>query len=210
MIGIIVYFLLSVLLGSLVCFYGRHIYLPVLGTVICLFTLGFCLSFYGENIKALLVAAGICALVVVALKFVFKAGMFLAGSLLGAVLGQLLTVAFPQIPGSLGWAVILVPALVVGICSAKWSETFLAVSTAFSGAFMITAPAVFLILQFRNLSSFVYADGTFSTMIHLHEYLYHDFATQKPVILLAATLICAMIGCFIQLSTGIGAVKHEH
>lgn len=200
MAGIIIYLIFSAVVGIFVCFCGRKLYLPALGAVLCFFSIAFCLSHFGSGLTSWLIALAVCVVVMLVLKYLFKAGVFLSGAFLGVLLGAVVAGLIPQ-AGKFAWVMILLFALGCGYCAVKWISPFLAISTSTSGAAILAVTLSFPILKFSTLGSFIYADGILSTMAHLHEYLYQDFSSENPILVLYLTAVLAVVGIYVQLRT---------
>lgn len=193
MIGIVTYLLGSVVLGTLICFWGKKLYFPFLmGTVFLLVTAAE-VAKGGMNEKSLLLALAAGAAAAILAKAAYRFGAFLVGAAGGATLGLLVSAILPAAALPYRGTIAAAAALITGVCAVRWCDIFLMVSTAYSGAVLIAAPLCFLAMKWNSLPDFVYADGALSTMQHLGQYLANGFAEQNWW-LLAATLTITIWG----------------
>lgn len=201
MLGILLYIAAGVWMGCASCFFGKRLYFPILALTVFPCVLASVVSLFDLTWKvglAALAAGTVAALLSVVL---YKLGVFMLGGVLGAGLGQLLASLLLVRAEWLHWGLTLLPALVLGLCALRWCGLFIMASTAYQGAVTAVFPLGFLALQFRDLSSFVYADGMFSTVLHLSSYLKGAFAQQYGVPLFVASIILAAAGFLIQYRT---------
>jgi len=193
MAAILLYLIVCILFGIFTCFWGRKLYFVVLGLLFFLSAFQFCTDKFGTGAAALVLAlvigliAGFCA------KLFYKAGVFLIGLLGGAVIGGIVVLACSISERSMIVLVILLPALLFAFCALHWSDLFIMLSTAFSGASAIAVPACFLCLNALHLSQWVSTDMT-ATITKLGTYLNDSFTKEHPYLLLAVTLVVGMFG----------------
>lgn len=193
MIGIVTYLLGSILVGTLICFWGKRLYFPFLAGAVFLIAAAVEIAKGGTDIKSLVIALIVGVLAAILAKFVYRFGAFLIGAVGGAALGLLVSFMLPDAALQYRWILVAVLAIVASLCALRWGDVFIMLSTAYSGAGLIAAPVCFLALKWHSLQTFVYADGAISTMQHLNRYLATGFANRN-LGLLAATLLLTVLG----------------
>lgn len=86
MIGVALYFGVSILIGGICCFFGKKLYFPVLAAVI-FFSVSGQIATNGEGNRITVAALVIGAVTAWLAVSLYKLGVFLLGALLGAGLG---------------------------------------------------------------------------------------------------------------------------
>ena len=192
MLGIYLYLAVIALLGFVSCFFGKRFYFQILAATIFTSVIGTALSWFELSWKTWMLAVPIAAAVSALALFLYKLGIFLLGGVLGAGIGTLLAGLLPF--GQYRWIPVAALALLMGICALRWCDMFIMAATALHGGWFLAVSLCFLLTQFQNLSSFVYADGLLTTMANLNQYLNGDFAQQYTLPLLTGTAVTAVIG----------------
>lgn len=194
MLGIYLYLTAIALLGFVSCFFGKRFYFQILAATIFTSVIGATLSWFELSWKTWMIAVLIAAAVSALALFLYKLGVLLLGGVLGAGIGLLLAGFLPSAAERYHWVPVAVLALLLGVCALKWCDMFIMAATALHGGWLLSASLCFLLTQFQNLPSFVYADGLLATMANLNQYLNGDFARQYVLPLLAGTAVTAVIG----------------
>ena len=192
MLGIYLYLAAIALLGFVSCFFGKRFYFQILAATIFTSVIGAALSWFELSWKTWMLAVLIAVAVSVLTLFLYKLGIFLLGSVLGAGIGTMLAGLLPF--GQYRWIPVAALALLMGVCALKWCDVFIMAATAFHGGGLLVSALCFLCMEFHNMGSFVYADGLLATMANLNQYLNGDFAQQYALPLLAGTAVTAAIG----------------
>lgn len=192
MLGIYLYLAAIALLGFVSCFFGKRFYFQILAATIFTSVIGAALSWFELSWKTWMLAVLIAVAVSVLTLFLYKLGIFLLGSVLGAGIGTMLAGLLPF--GQYRWIPVAALALLMGVCALKWCDIFIMAATAFHGGGLLVSVLCFLYMEFHNMGSFVYADGLLATMSNLNQYLNGDFAQQYALPLLAGTAVTAAIG----------------
>ncbi|MBC8536210.1 hypothetical protein [Feifania hominis] len=195
--AVIVYLLFHFAVGSVVCFFGRRLYFPVIMTELFLISLLVALDQLGAGARGFLTGAAVGILLALLARFLYKAGVFLCGALAGLLLGGLLSALLPQGARQFTWLVILVCAVGIGVCAVLWCETFIALSTASQGAAMIAPSLCFLFVNFTGLSRYAGGD-TAGTFGRLNDYLSGEFSAQNGVAIAAVFFIFLIVGFVTQ------------
>lgn len=198
MIGIIAYLALCIIIGAIVCFYGKRLYFPIIMFSVFITSLAFSIGNFGMTAKGFLI--GTAAGIVLALlsRYIYKVGVFLLGAFGGSIIGMLLIGVLPESIGSFKWGILAFFALVFGICAVKWCPLFIILGTALQGGTMIAGGLSFLILNAAKLQQFVYADGVVSTVTHLQDYIANQLVYQTPVLLIGGIALFTLTGFLFQ------------
>jgi len=186
----------NVLVGLLACFYGKKMYYPLLALAAFLCAFMICVAQFGFDTKGLLIALAVGLLAGVLAKVFYKLGVFLVGLLGGAVIGLLLAGVL-QLSGWMRVLVILVPAVVVGVCALNWCNLFIMLSTAFSGAAAVATSLCMAVLEFGKLGSFAQADGL-TAVQNLSDHMNNVFVPQHALLLLVITAVLGFVGFMYQ------------
>lgn len=145
---------LSILVGTLQCFFGYRIFKFILGLLG--FLLGFALTvtigfnFIQEQVLVLLlglVGGFIGAAIMVALYFV---GVFLTGSLFGGVLGIVLYAVTQSNPDPVA---VLLLAVIAGVIALIFQKVMIIVSTGFGGAWIVVIGIAYFVTDTVYLSN---------------------------------------------------------
>lgn len=198
MIGIYLYISISVLLGCISCFFGKKFYFPILMLTVFASVVAAGFTTFGFTWKVGVISVLVGGVAALLSKFFYKLGVFLLGGVLGAASGLMLASFLPPVVEKYHWAVVAALALVLAMCAVKWCDLFIITSTAYNGASLIATPILFMVIEFRNLNNFVYADGMLSTMANLNQYLGSAFSEHNAPYLLIGTLIVAVAGFIVQ------------
>lgn len=198
MLGVILFLLLSLLIGVATCFFGKRLYFIILMVNVFIVSLAICIDIFGAETAGILISIAIAAVLAVLARVFFRVGVFLMGAIGGAALGTLVARLLPAAVEPYTWIFMLVFALLIGICAVKWSDLFIMLSTSFSGASTLSSVACFLVLNIAKLSQFVSSEGLWQTVTKLNDYMQGDFASGNSTLLLIVTLVIAVIGFLFQ------------
>lgn len=193
MTGIIVYCLFSIIFGVLSCFAGKRLFYPMLAVFMTATAFSVCISQFGIDLKGIIISVCVGVLTCLLSKFFYKAGVFLISALFGGVIGTIIDFFVPETYKNSRVAIIIVAALLVGICGVIWSDLFIMLSTAYNGAGCMVTPFIFLIFNFSKLESFE-GKNFESTVTKLEKYLSGSFLTDYSWIIFLATIALAIVG----------------
>lgn len=200
MLEMIVYLIFCIVLGAIACFWGRKFYFPIMMLGALLLSVMFCLGQFGFNWKGAILGVSCGIFLALLARFVYKAGLFILGAFGGVMLGIFIINLLPKTTGDIKWVVTAICALVLGICAVKWCDVYIMLGTSFQGAAAVASSVCFLLLNIGQLQQFVYADGMFSTLAHLQDYLEYNLMAQNPAMLISALFILTVLGFLFQLS----------
>lgn len=200
MLEMIVYLIFSIVFGAIACFWGRKFYFPIMMLGAFVLSVMFCLGQFGFNWKGAIIGVACGVILALLARFVYKAGLFILGAFGGVMLSMFIINLLPKSMGDIKWVITAICALVLGICAVKWCDVFIMLGTSFQGAAAVASSGCFLLLNIGQLQQFVYADGMFSTLAHLQDYLEHDLMAQNPALLISALFILTALGFLFQLS----------
>lgn len=161
--GLVIYLFASLLLGTLLCFFGKK-YIPFLFVTLSIVIFLAIITKFGFHLKSVLIAIVICLIICLIIRLVLRLGLFL----IGAVCGVLLVVDFFPLPISSHTWVIAILAFLVGLCYAIWRDNFISLVIAYAGSSIILKPILFFVINLFYLQSFVYADGSVVTFLKLN------------------------------------------
>jgi hypothetical protein len=195
MVGIITYLIISIGLGMVWCLWGKKLYFPLMMASAFISILGLSVSLGGFTVKNVVLGTLFGVVAAAAVKFLYKAGLFLIGFMIGGGLGFFLAGYMPAVIASHRWMVLLVLGLVVGVCAVKFCDTFIMLFTSYTGASMVVTPLCFLIMEHSSLASHIYADGVASTITNLRTYISGDFTAAHMVVVTVLTMV-GMVAAF--------------
>lgn len=210
MLAIITYLFILILFGIIICFKGKQLYFPIIMLEAFLTTELISVLSIGFNLKGLLIGTGLGVIMAILARFVYKLGIFMCGVIAGALVGRLITGVLPQALADYSWILIVLVALVGGICAVHWSDLFISISTASNGAVKISTGVCFLAFHFTQLDQFVYADGAFSTITHLSKFLRTDFITQNWLAITVVSVIIFVMGFLFQQHESVNGRRNAH
>lgn len=200
MLEIIVYLIFSIVFGAVACFWGRKFYFPLIMLGAFVLSVTFCIGRLGLNWKGAVFGVACGVILALLARFVYKAGLFLLGAFGGVILGMFIINLLPESVGAIKWTITAICALVLGICAVKWCDVFIMLGTSFQGAAAVASSGCFLLLNIGQLQQYVYADGMFSTLAHLQDYIGNNLMAQNPALLISALFILTILGFLFQLS----------
>lgn len=200
MLEICIYLTVMMILGAVICFFGKRLYFPVMMLSTFLLSVSFFLEKFGINWKGILLGTAVGIGLALLVRLVYKAGVFILGSFVGALLGLLIGSFLPQSADTAKWIIAAVCMLAVGICAVKWCDLFIMFGTAVQGGSIVSSGLCFLILNARNIQQFVYADGAMSTISHLQDYIGNELLFQNRVLLIGSFILFAVAGFVFQLT----------
>lgn len=200
MLEICIYLAVMMLIGAVICFFGKRLYFPMMMLSTFLLSVSFFLKRFGMNWKGILLGAAVGIGLALLVRFVYKAGVFILGAFVGALLGLLLGSLLPQSADTARWIIVAVFMLALGICAVKWCDFFIMFGTAVQGGSTIASGLCFLILNARNMQQFVYADGAVSTISHLQDYIGNELLFQNRALLIGCFILFAVAGFVFQLA----------
>ena len=179
-------------LGLLLCFYGNKMFYPLMAVALFLCGVTMGVKLFGSEAKGWIIGLVIGAVFVVLTKVMYKVLLFLAGGLFGFLLGVFICTLIGDAVAPYAIYIDLLLAAIAGVCALKWSELFIVLSTAGSGASAAALAGTFLVTQFSSLSSFD-TGGFADTMNSLSAYLEGDFSASysTPVLIVTAVLFIA-------------------
>lgn len=198
MLGIVAYLAFTVIVGTVVCFFGKKLYFPVIMFTAFAASLAFFMDKLGGQWKGVLLGTAVGIILALLVRFVYKAGVFLLGALGGSIFAMSLIRFLPGSTGSFKWVILGACMLVFGLFTLTWCDVFIMFGTATQGGVLIVGSLCFLITNRGNLQQFVYADGFLSTISHLQEYMRNEFVLQRPQLLLGGVAVFAIIGFLFQ------------
>ena len=196
MAAILLYLFFSILLGCLVCFYGRQFYFPVIMASVFLLSVFIFADVY-EGSKGLLIGAIVGLILALLVRFVYKVGVFLCGAALGFVVGTVISVFLPAATAEYSWAIIGGAALILGICAVFWCDTFVAIATAACGASVVAPRICFLALNLTQLEDYAY-NSAVTTMDRLQTYIDGTFSIENALAVTILTAALFLIGFLFQ------------
>lgn len=198
MVEIIAYIALSIMIGAIVCLYGKRLYFPIIMFSVFISSLAFSIVNFGMTAKGLLIGSAAGIVLALLSRYIYKVGVFLLGAFGGSIIGMLLIGLLPESIGSFKWGILAFCAVVFGICAVKWCTLFIILGTALQGGAMVASGLSFLILNGDKLQQFVYADGAVSTITHLQEYISNQLVYQKPALMIAGIAVFTLTGFLFQ------------
>lgn len=210
MLSIVIYLFISILFGAIICFKGKQLYFPIIMVEAFLATELISMFYLGFTVKGLLIGTVLGIIMAVLARFVYKLGIFMCGVIAGALVGSLITGILPQSLVDYSWILVVLVALIGVICAVHWSDLFISISTASNGAVKISTGVCFLAFHFTQLDQFVYADGAFSTITHLSEFLRTDFITQNWLAITVVSVIIFVMGFLSQQHQSVNGGRKSH
>lgn len=200
MLEIIVYLVVSMMIGAIVLLYGRKFYFPIIMIESFLLSVMFSISQFGIGWKGFLIGAAAGIVIALLVRFIYKAGVFLLAAFAGTILGMMVISFLPEAVTSYKWIIAGVFALALGICAVKWCDIFIMLGTSLQGGATIATGATFMIINSGNMEKYVYADGTISTITHLQDYMNNELILQNPALIMGVALVLALAGFLFQMS----------
>lgn len=198
MSAIIVYLVIGILIGLLSCFCGRKCYYAILMSSVFIATLSGFITGMGANVKGIVLGCAVGLLLALISKFAYKAGLFLIGALTGLLIGGIISTFLKDDASKYAWILILAIALIVGICTVKWSDFFIILSTSINGASIIATFGCFTLLNISKLPQFIYKDGFLATTENLNAYINQTFTKEHSGTIMIFTAIIAVTGFLVQ------------
>ncbi|MFV0353231.1 MAG: DUF4203 domain-containing protein [Oscillospiraceae bacterium] len=198
MLGLLLYLVVSVAVGAVVCFFGKKLYFPVASFLLVLFTFSAAVSNFGFGWKTLLIALGISIIGCFLIRFFFKFGVFIVSALCGFTIGSLILTLLPVSFAQYHSIILIVCAIILGIIGIIWSNELLILGTAFSGAKMMVIPLTFLLFERNNLHSFTQPVWDLAAITRLDTFLNVDFFANHMLVVLTAAVVVTIISFIIQ------------
>lgn len=199
MTGIFLYLLCSLLLGGIICFYGKKLYFLVLPVFLCLGSVVFFSTRFGSTGKWLGIGLVVGIVLALLARFIYKLGVFMLGAVAGFMIGILITNFLPNSMQNYSWIICIVSSLIIALLSVSWCDVFIMLSTALSGAKIIAGSICFLGVNLTSLTQFFYGDSIIGTMAHLGEYINSDFSSNHSMIIFITTIILFFFGSAFQI-----------
>ncbi len=199
MTGIFIYLLCSLLLGGIICFYGKKLYFLVLPVFLCLGSVVFFSTRFGSTGKWLGIGLVVGIVLALLARFIYKLGVFMLGAVAGFMIGILITNFLPHNADTYSWIICIISSLIIAILSVKWCDFFIMISTALSGAQMMASSICFLAFNLTNLMQYIHVNSMISTMTSLGEYINGEFNQQYSMIILIATALLFFLGSAFQI-----------
>lgn len=200
MFEMIVYLTFSILFGIIACFWGKKFYFPILMSGIFLLSITSYLGTFGFTWQNIVLGSLCSFILALFTRCLYKADLFLLGACGGIVLGMFISNIPPEATGISKLSILVVCAIILGICAVKWCDLFIVIATSLQGAATIAKSVCFLSINFLHLQDFIYADGIISTIMHLEAYLENNLIQKNPTLLISLMLFFTVAGCWFQVS----------
>lgn len=198
MLGIYIYLAVSILIGALACFWGKKLFFQVFSAIVFLVVYDLAMSFGDASTLAILIAILLGIGAAFLSKYLYKVSVFLLGAVVGAALGELAVAIFPAELGPYHWPVVIVLGVILGLCAIRWSKLFIILSTAYTGASILSAPATFLALNYASLRGYAAQESIMATAGRMSAYLSGSFADAHSQTLLTVTILLTLAGFLVQ------------
>lgn len=195
----IIYLIPIAAVGILFCFFGKRFYFPIIMVSTFLSALTFCIEEFEANSKGIIlgILAGISLAFFV--RFVYKAGLFLAGFFGGLVLGTLLTVCLASSTGSIRGLIVAFCAIALGICAVRWCDLVIMAATAIQGGGILSTLLCLLISHEKHWQDVVFDNSVIPMLEDLSSYLENEASSQNPIFMMVSFAILALSGFLFQL-----------
>lgn len=195
---VILYLLINIGIGALACFAGKRLFYIALGALVFLGVLNIGLSTNDGSAVSIVIAVVLGIVAALLSKYVYKAGVFIAGALAGAALGFLIGMLMPQQAGDYLGVVMAVVALPCGLAALRWCDLFVRLGTSYAGATFIGSNLMAAVLAFGQLVEHAVPGDMTATFDALSAYIGGDFTAEFGTAVLVATVVFTIAGLVVQ------------
>lgn len=197
MTGMIIFFAVCFVAGTLSLLYGKKMVNVLLAVYAFCAVYRFVLEHFPDNAYILWIALAAGILAIVLVKTAKKFAFFLLGAVIGLLIGMTVLIFLPELPEYVPYAVVLIFVLAFGYLTSHYENTLIRFGTAYIGGEMISSAVLLLVFGSAALPALA-SDDIVTSMNAVSQYLYGPFTAQYSLWIVIIGIVLMAFGAVYQ------------